>query len=188
MSNTKISAVICAATCLLVTSASSSAITEFEIKQVGRTPLTFDHPSKQTVRFEIVTTVAPKIEATDSNAFLQAIGRLFGREDEADSVIAGIRMTWGDHAPTMLSLSATADLYSPTSVKVANRGNNIVLSIRGGDGSGGYFAELEIAPYGMIERRVRHRISGYEEVTKYQHSERRIRAYAVEKPKLPASN
>ena len=83
----------------------------------------------------------------------------------------------GAHSSSILSLSASADLYDASNVVITKRGRNLILRIRGGDGCCGYAAELEIAPHGIIERRVR-QTYGFEEVTKYQHTARSMRNFS----------
>lgn len=149
---------------------------DVEIKNIGRTKVSFNYGANENMRLDIITIAAVQPDAKDENAYLQSIGILFGRQDMPDTVIAGIRVEWGGLAPYMLSASASSDLYSPNSARVSKKGDRVLLHISGGDGAVGYEAEIELAPYGAITRRVRHRTSGYVETTDYQHTPKRIRS------------
>lgn len=148
-----------------------------EIKPIGRTIINFALDEKTNVQFVIITKATNPAASQDSNAYLHSIGLLFGREDRAETVIDGISVQWGHIPPSILSLSASADLYDASNVVIKKQGSNLILRIRGGDGCCGYTAELEIAPHGVIERRVR-QTYGFEETTKYRHTERYMRNFS----------
>jgi hypothetical protein len=168
---------------LLVANVAAQIPKSFEILKDGRTAATFNLSGAETVKFILITKRASGASGQDSNAYLQSIGTLFGREDDAESVIDAIRIEWANHAPYMLSISAAADLYNPQTATIIKKDKNLILQIHGGDGSAGYVANLELAYYGITERRVRHGTSGFEESTKYHHTKRRIAAFDNENAK-----
>jgi hypothetical protein len=94
-------------------------------------------------------------------------GYPFGATTLDDSVIANIRVQWGNLPITYLATSAVSDLFNPTSVAILLKGQHLLMIIDGGDASSSYQAELEIAPYGVVARRVFHRLSGYQETSIY---------------------
>lgn len=135
----------------------------------------FSIPSGATVSIDITLTTlkVPAMEPTDPETILQSVGRLFGRDDELSPVILEIRLRWGKLPPKILAKSAYADLYAPDTAKITIKGEHLLLvEIKGGDGAHGYVAEIEVAPYGAVSRRVRNRKSGYEELTQYKYSAR----------------
>jgi hypothetical protein len=144
-----------------------------DVSKVGRTELKYTL-AKTDVRLEFVVRNAVKDDPKDANAYAQSIGKLFGRDDEVETVVSAIRVEWGSIAPYILSGSAFADLYRPNTAKLTKKNDNLVLEIIGGDGVVGYEVQLEMAPYGIVERRIHNRVSGYQEVTKYQHTEKSI--------------
>jgi hypothetical protein len=152
-----------------------------DVSKVGRAELKY-MLAKIDVRLEFVVRDAVKDDRKDADAYVQSIGKLFGRDDEAETVVSAIRVEWGSIAPHILSGSAFADLYRPNSAKLMKKNDNLVLEIVGGDGVVGYEAQLEIAPYVVVERRIRNRVSGYREVTQYQHTEKGIQ-YALDQLK-----
>jgi hypothetical protein len=144
-----------------------------DVSKVGRTELKYTL-AKIDVRLEFVVRDAVKDDRKDADAYVQSIGKLFGRDDEVETVVSAIRVEWGSIAPYMLSGSAFSDLHHPNTAKLVKKNNQLVLEITGGDGAVGYVAQLDIAPYGIVERRIRHRVSGYQEVTRYLHTEKSI--------------
>jgi hypothetical protein len=160
------------------TSSHSANVDEvIDIKRIGRTALNINIVKEEKLRLEIITVAAVRPDAKDENAYLQSLGTLFGREEVPDTVISGIRVKWYGIADYMISSSASADLYSPNRASLKRKGKRVVLKIVGGDGSSGYEAEIELAPYGVLARRVFHRTSGYVEKTDYQHTPKRIRYF-----------
>ena len=91
----------------------------------------------------------------------------FGATTLDDSVIARIRVQWENLPITYLATSAVSDLFDPISVATLLKGQHLLMIIDGGDASSSYQAELEIAPYGVVARRVFHRLSGYQETSVY---------------------
>lgn len=67
---------------------------EIQIAKGGRTEISVAAGSSEMAFFEIITTPVAPTAQKDSDAFVQSIGVLFGRDHEADTVISGIKVKW----------------------------------------------------------------------------------------------
>jgi hypothetical protein len=106
-------------------------------------------------------------------------GYPFGLGTVDDYYVREINFKRNNGAPQTAALSSFADLFNPVLAKMQSKGENVLLTIEGGDAAFSYVAELEIAPYGVLTRRVRNRISGYEENTAYTYPENYVKSFKV---------
>lgn len=163
--------------CLLALPASpvASKPSTFSIPDHGRIEVVATRPEGETISIVIVTApFAHQVDDSDKNAYLYVTGTLFGREDDAQSSITSIFLRWGKSPTFVLSMSAYSDLFDPRQGILQWKGRELILQLSGGDGAVGYDAELKIAPFGVTERQVRHKVSGYREITRYQHTAKQI--------------
>jgi hypothetical protein len=170
---TNFCAVLLLLVCTLRSEFATSQILTKDVAVEGKTQLSIPSGTTASIDITLTTQKVPAMEPKDPETILQSVGGLFGRDDELSPVISEIRLRWGKLPPKILAKSAYADLYAPDSIKVTIKGEHLLLvEINGGDGAHGYVAEIEVAPYGAISRRVRNRKSGYEESTQYRYSAR----------------
>jgi hypothetical protein len=128
-----------------------------------------EHRSFEKIRLTFDVRPRQPISTKDFETYLTSASVYFGLDGQNDPVITSARLEWGGLAPIFLAESAFIDLHLPTHVNVAQKGGNLLVSVSGGDAGSGYIAVIEVAPYGVVSRRVHNRISGFEQLTSYSY-------------------
>lgn len=122
-------------------------------------------------KVRLIFDVRPRqpIAAMDLDAYMAAASVHFGLDGTSDRVITSARLEWGELPPIYLADSAFTDLHLPVIASIEQKGSNLLVAISGGDAGSAYRAIIEIAPYGVVSRRVHNRISGHEQITTYSY-------------------
>jgi hypothetical protein len=149
---------------LLAVVSSQAFSKQTELMRVGATEIKYRLGVP--ITFSIETRQRAAMKQSEFELFRDS-GYPFGATTLDDSVIANIRVQWGTLPVTYLATSAVSDLFNSTSVAILLKGQHLLMIIDGGDASSSYQAELEIAPHGVVARRVFHRLSGYQETSVY---------------------
>jgi hypothetical protein len=136
---------------------SDTRITTIEHRSFEKVKLIFDVRPRQT------------ISEKEFDAYMGTAVVFFALGTAEERAISSVQLEWGGMPPIYLAESAFVDLHSPSVTRITQKGIFRLLTIEGGDAGSSYVATLEIAPYGVVSRRVFNRISGYEQVTTYTH-------------------
>ena len=131
--------------------------TSIEYLSIEKVRLTFDIRPRQPI-------ASKEFDAYMAGAFVH-----FGLDGTSDRVITSARLEWGGLPPIYLAESAFVDLHLPVVASVEQKGSNLLVAISGGDAGSGYRASIEVAPYGVVSRRVHNRVSGYEQITMFSY-------------------
>jgi hypothetical protein len=126
-----------------------------------------DYVSFEKVRLTFDVRPRQLIAIKDFDAYMAAASVHFGLDGQNDRVITSARLEWGGLPSIYLAESAFIDLHLPSIAVIEQKGSNLLIAISGGDAGSAYRASIEIAPYGVISRRVHNRISGHEQITTY---------------------
>ena len=128
-----------------------------------------EYISFEKVKFTFDVRQRQPIADKEFDAYMAGAFVHFGLDGTSDRVITSARLEWGGLPPMYLAESAFADLHLPVVASVEQKGSNLLLAISGGDAGSSYRASIEIAPYGVVSRRVHNRISGYEQTTTFSY-------------------
>jgi hypothetical protein len=160
---------------LLFTSVASTAniVTEKNIYRTARVEMSLYEKHKWSV---VITQQRKRLSKSEFESVIDS-SYPFGIGSIEDFYIRQIQFKRDSIPIRTLALSAFSDLFNPAKVRLQNKGSNMLLIIEGGDAAFSYIAELEIAPYGVLVRNVKNRISGYEEITHYRYPDSYVRSF-----------
>ena len=122
------------------------------------------------VAIEVQTQAGERITDAEMDIYMNTPSVHFGLGDSSEPVIRRIKVTWGPLPPVYVTSSAFVDLHDPRRAELEVKGENLLLSIRGGDAASSYRAQIEIAPHGLVKRWVYNVKSGHEQITHYSYS------------------